>query len=137
MKKNLFSVALFAIFALFSVTAGLAQTNTTGAVEGVVVDTNGAVVPNASVTISGPNLISAQTTTSNENGIYRFLQIPPGRYSVSTSPIAGFTAFKRDSIDVSLGQTTPVKIELSTGGVTGVVDVVAGSDIDVGSNTTG
>ena len=61
MKKNLqfFVVAIFAVFSLFFATAVMAQTNTTGTVEGVVTDPNGAVVPNAAVSLSGPNLIRA------------------------------------------------------------------------------
>ena len=61
MKKNLRSyvIALFAACSLFFVTASMAQTSTTGTVEGTVADQTGAVVPNATVTLSGPNLIRA------------------------------------------------------------------------------
>ena len=139
MKKNikLFTLAVFAMVSLLFVTASMAQTNTTGSVEGVVSDTNGAVVPNASVTITGPNLISAQTTTSNADGVYRFLQIPPGRYIVTTAPVAGFAAYKQENIEVNLAQTTSVRINLSAGKVGEVVDVVASSEIDNTTNTTG
>ena len=61
MKKNIkfFALAIFAVFSLFFVTATIAQTSTTGTVEGSVLDTAGAAVPNASITLSGPNLIRA------------------------------------------------------------------------------
>src|SRR5688572_27507759 len=102
MKKNLnlFTVALFAVFSLLCVTAGMAQTNTTGSVEGEVVDTTGAVVPNVVVTLTGANLISAQTVTTGANGQYRFLQIPPGRYTISTAAVSGFGAFSRENVEV-------------------------------------
>ena len=129
MKKNLnlFTVALFAVISLLCVTAGMAQTNTTGAVDGVVSDANGAVVPNAAVTLTGPNLIRAQTVNTDNDGMYRFLQIPPGRYTITTAPVSGFTAFKQDNIEVNLNQTTTVKVTLSSAAVGAVVDVVANS----------
>ena len=139
MKKHLklFTLAVFAMVSLLFATASMAQTNTTGSVDGVITDSTGAVVPNVTVTISGPNLIRAQTTTSDGDGAYRFLQIPPGRYTVSTAAVSGFGVFKQDNIEVNLAQTTTVKINLSAKGVGEVVDVVASSEIDTTSNTTG
>lgn len=138
MKKNpkLFTLAVFAIVSLLFVTASMAQTNTTGAVDGVVSDANGAVVPNATVTISGPNLIRTQTTQSNSDGTYRFLQIPPGRYTISTEPVSGFAAFRQENVEVNLTQTTTVRITLSPQAAA-VVTVVASSEIDSTSNTSG
>src|SRR5687768_15283613 len=138
MKKHLklFTVALFAVISLLSVTAGMAQTNTTGSVEGTVMDSAGAVVPNVTVTITGPNLISTQSVQSDNSGNYRFLQIPPGRYTVSTGAASGFTAFSRENVEVNLERTTNVDITLSTT-VGAVVDIVATSEIDQNTNTTG
>ena len=86
MKKNLkfFALSIFAVFSLFFATAVMAQTNTTGTVEGVGDRPNGAVVPNAAVSLSGPNLIRAQTTTSGADGTYRFASVPPGRYTLKS-----------------------------------------------------
>src|SRR5436190_16542809 len=126
---KLFMLAVFAMVSMIFATASMAQTNTTGSVEGTVVDTTGAVVPNVAVTIAGPNLISPQTVTSNAEGSYRFLQLPPGRYVVTTAAAAGFGAFKQENVDVSLGQTASVRINLSAKGVGEVVDVVASSEI--------
>lgn len=139
MKKNikLFTLAVFALVSLLFVTASMAQTNTTGSVDGTVVDSAGAVVPNATVTISGPNLIRDQSTQSDRSGSYRFLAIPPGRYTISTSPVSGFAAFKRENVEVNLERTTTVEITLSAQQAGGVVDVVASSEIDQNSNTTG
>lgn len=130
-------LAVFAMVSIVFVTASMAQTNTTGSVEGTVVDSTGAVVPNVAVTISGANLISPQTVTSNADGGYRFLQIPPGRYTVTTAAAAGFGAFKQENVEVNLSQTTSVRINLSAKGVGEVVDVVASSEIDASTNTTG
>ena len=139
MKKNIkfFALAIFAVFSLFFVTATMAQSSTTGEVVGVVTDANGAVVPNAAVTLSGPNLIRSQSTTSDSDGSYRFGQVPPGRYTVETAATSGFAAYKQDNVEVNLGRTTSTNITLAIAGATGVVDVIATPEIDQNSNVTG
>ncbi|MEP6704406.1 MAG: TonB-dependent receptor, partial [Acidobacteriota bacterium] len=139
MKKNIkfFALAIFAVFSLFFVTATIAQTSTTGTVEGSVLDTAGAAVPNASITLSGPNLIRAQTTTSGSEGTYRFSSVPPGRYVVEVAQSGGFGAYRQENIEVNLTRGTTVNITLGAAGVGGVVDVVASAEIDQTTNVTG
>src|SRR5262249_29320380 len=60
-----------------------------GEVFGRVTDSTGAVLPGATVTLSGPALIQPQTTITVESGAYRFPRIPIGTYSV-TFELAGF-----------------------------------------------
>lgn len=115
-----------------------AQTSTTGSVEGVVTDANGAVVPNATVTLSGPGLVRPQTATADANGNYRFLQVPPGRYTVKVEATGGFDAFEQPNVEVNLSKSTSVNIALAAKGVTTTVDVTASTpEIDQNSNTTG
>src|SRR5688572_13925863 len=139
MKKNLkfFALAIFAVFSLFFVTATMAQTSTTGSVEGVVTDANGAVVPNAAITLSGPNLIRAVTTTSDADGAYRFASVPPGRYTVEVAAISGFAPYKQDNVEVNLSRGTAANITLTAGTSETVIDVVASSEIDQSTNITG
>jgi outer membrane receptor protein involved in Fe transport len=115
-----------------------AQTSTTGSVEGVVTDANGAVVPNATVVLSGPGLVRPQTATADANGSYRFLQVPPGRYTVKVEATGGFEAFEQPNIEVNLSKSTSVSITLAAKGVSTTVDVTASTpEIDQSSNTTG
>src|SRR3982751_3475126 len=139
MKKNLkfFAVAIFAVFSLFFATAVMAQTNTTGTVEGVVTDPNGAVVPNAAITLSGPNLIRPQTTTAGADGTYRFASVPPGRYTLEVAATSGFNVFKQENIEVNLTRATTANMTLSVGTAGVQVDVVATPEIDQATNTTG
>ena len=139
MKKNIkfFALAIFAVISMFFVTATMAQTSTTGTVEGTVSDANGAVVPNASISLSGPNLIRAQTTTSGADGTYRFSSVPPGRYTVDVAATAGFAAYKQENIEVNLARGTTVNVSLGAAGSQNVVDVVASAEIDQSTNVTG
>jgi len=137
MQKKIFAFVSAVVVSLFLTFAALAQTSTTGNIEGTVSDPNGAVVPNVTVTLSGSNLIRTQTTTTDENGVYRFLQVPPGKYTVVTTATSGFNARTTDNVDVSLGRSTTVNISLQTAGIGASVDVVATPEIDQTNNTSG
>jgi outer membrane receptor protein involved in Fe transport len=137
-RYSLFSFAiLVAVMSLF-LTAAIGQTTTTGEVSGVVSDPNGAVVPNAAVTLSGPNLIRPVNTNSDSNGNYRFGSVPPGRYTIETATTSGFAPYRAENVEVNLGRTTTANITLTAAGAVGTVDVIAATpEIDQSSNTTG
>jgi outer membrane receptor protein involved in Fe transport len=140
MKNNIkvFAVALFAICSLLFATAAMAQTNTTGSIEGTIKDINGAAVPNATITVSGGNLIRPITTTSDEEGNYRFLQVPPGVYTVKATG-TGFTEFSQENVSVNLSRTTSLDVQFAVQGSVNTVDVTAGGGegVDVTDNTSG
>ena len=92
---NFLMAALFLIGLAMMPASVNAQSATTGSVEGVVTDSNGAVVPNASVVLSGGGLLRPQTAAADANGNYRFLQVPPGRYTVKVEATSGFDVFEQ------------------------------------------
>jgi hypothetical protein len=63
---------------LFLPALGLAQT---ASLRGQVVDQSGAVIPRATVSLTGPSRL-ARTTTTAENGFYSFQALPAGQYIV-------------------------------------------------------
>ena len=135
---KVFALSLFAICTLFFANTAMAQSSTTGTIEGTITDANGAVVPNATVTISGPNLLRPQTTNSDNNGNYRFLQVPPGRYSVKVTSGEGFDDYEQNDIEVNLSRSTSLNATLKAKGVGATVDVVAGgAEVDTTNNTSG
>src|SRR5687768_258537 len=139
MKARLMFITVLAALMVFVFTpsASFAQTTTTGTVEGTVTDPNGAVVPNASITLSGPNLVRQQTTTSDGDGTYRFASVPPGRYTIDVAAASGFNAYKQENIEVNLSRGTTANITLALAGTNVNVDVVANPEIDQATNTTG
>ncbi len=98
-------------------------TGGTGQITGVVADANGAVVPNAAVTLTSKATNQTQTATSTENGIYRFLNLQPGFYSVKTS--SGNFAAQTLEVEVQVGRTTDANFTLGAGDVSAVVEVNA------------
>ena len=117
----------------------LAQTSTTGTIEGIVADANGAVVPGVIVTVTSPNLIRSQSATTDSEGRYRILNLPPGKYTVRTSATDGFAKFERAEVDVNLSKTSTVPIQLEPAGATASVTIrgTSSARIDTNSNTSG
>jgi len=67
------------------VASGLAQTSTTGAVSGIVLDPSGAAIPSVSVQVAKESGGVTQSTTSNENGWFAIQLLPPGTYRLQVS----------------------------------------------------
>src|SRR4051812_37179810 len=133
---NLIMAALLFAGLAMMPAAVTAQTSTTGSVEGTVTDVNGAVVPNATVVLSGPGLVRPQTATADSNGNYRFLQVPPGKYTVRIEATGGFDATEQQNVEVNLSKSTSVNVILAAKGVSTTVDVVASTpEIDQSTNT--
>jgi Carboxypeptidase regulatory-like domain len=63
---------------LFLPALGLAQT---ASLRGQIVDQSGAVIPRATVSLTGPSRLE-RTTTTAENGFYSFQALPAGQYIV-------------------------------------------------------
>lgn len=128
------------VIALVFASAGLAaaQGTTTGGIVGRVMDTSGAAVPNAAVTLSGPNLQGVRTATADGEGLYRFRNVPPGPgYKVEASS-SGFQTASQSDIHVFLGQEGTVNLTLAPAGVTEAVTVAASSPlVDVTQTAVG
>ncbi len=134
--KSIFRLFLVLSFALCS-TVAFAQTSTTGSIEGRVVDSAGAAVPGIGVSAKSPNLISPQSTTTDEQGKYRFSNLPPGKYTVVIEAAKGFGRSEQ-SVDVNLSKTTSYDISLLAANVGASVTVTsAGAGIDTSASTTG
>ena len=67
-----------------------AQVTTVGSITGSVKDPNGAVVPNASVTVKNSATGLVRTTTTSDEGIFTVPQLPTGVYHVTIETKSGF-----------------------------------------------
>ena len=107
---------------------------TGGAVTGTVLDPNGAVVPNATIKMSNRERGQEFTGQTSADGIFLFPNVPVGNYTVKISA-PGFGESTREVV-VTLNQTATVDTTLQAAGATGVVDVVAGSEAVVQTETS-
>jgi hypothetical protein len=88
--------------------AGFAQSS--GSIAGTVKDSNGGVVPGASISASDATRGITQTVTTNAEGDFVFPLLPPGTYTLST----GFAGFKKSERS---GVVVPVASKVSVGDI--------------------
>ena len=92
-------------------------------------DTSGAALPGVTVEASSPALIEkVRTAVSDERGLFRIVNLPPGTYSV-TFALPGFNQVKRDGIELSGSFNATVDADLTVGGVTETLTVTGASPI--------
>src|SRR5882724_12251262 len=70
---------------IFSIVAWAQSLGTAGTVSGTVVDPNGAAVRGATVTIQNPVTGYKRTVTTDDNGVFRFNDVPFNNYHLSVS----------------------------------------------------
>jgi len=126
--KNVLSIVILLCLAL-GATAVFAQ-EPTGAVEGTVTDPQGAVVPNASVTVRNAATNFSRTTNAGDNGHYRISQLPPGTYEVKVSGTNFKTSVAENAV-VAVGQTLALDFQLEVGGASETVTVIGGGDAQI------
>ena len=110
MNKRLFAL----VFAFVLVLGGFgvpALAQTTGDIEGRVLDGNGAPLPGVSIEVKSPALQGGRAQVTDAQGRYRFPAVPPGVYSI-TGSLAGFAKSERTNIRVNLGATASINITM-------------------------
>ncbi len=106
----------------------------TGTILGTVTDSSGAVVPNATITITNKATGVARTLTANTEGLYSAPALAPGEYEVR-SELQGFRTTVRDA-QVLAGSPTTVDMAMLVGETREVVTVEAATaQINYDNNT--
>ena len=94
-----------------------------GSITGVIRDSTGNVIPGVTVEATSPVLIEkVRTAMSDENGVYRIVNLSAGRYSLAFK-LAGFSTYKRDGIEVTGDLIASVNVDMRVGEVAEVVTV--------------
>src|SRR6266849_2511455 len=104
--------------------AAMAQQAGAGQIVGTVTDTQGASVPNATVTVSNPAVGFSQTYQTNDQGEFRAVSLKPGDYTVEVTA-QGFGKFTQTGYKVEVGSSLDAKISLQVGVVNEEVNVTA------------
>jgi hypothetical protein len=130
MKVSLIG-AVVAVLALAAAPPAWAQgggASSTGTIQGRVTDAQGAVLPGVTVTASSASLLGVQTTVTSETGNYRFPAVPPGTYVV-TYELGGFNTIRREGIQITLGFTATLNVELALATLQETVTVTGESPV--------
>ena len=96
---------------------------TTAGIQGSVKDTSGAVIPQAKVEVSSPALIGVKQMDT-EQGAFRFVNLPPGVYTLTVTA-TGFRTAKKTALQLMVGHLPTVDVILEVGTMTETVEVSA------------
>jgi hypothetical protein len=129
-------LVLFAIAFLLSPSSANAQLSA-GSVTGIVRDSSGSVVADASVTLRNLDTTIEHKTVSNEAGNYVFLNLGPGRYALEASA-PGFATKRVAEFVLAVNQTASIDISLQVGSQSEVVTISAETEqLDVSTADLG
>src|SRR5438477_925172 len=124
MRSKLSAIAVLLIVGLSLARPAAAQ-EVTGTIAGTVTDSSGAVVPNASVTVTNMEKnVVIRSLVSGSSGEYVAALLPIGHYSVAISA-PGFKAFNKTDIELNVNDHITVNARLVAGNVNEVVNVEA------------
>jgi hypothetical protein len=115
-----FAALLMTLFVLSSASC-IAQFS--AGVQGIVQDSTGAVISNATLMLVNTATQVAQMAASDSKGIYRFVSLPPGDYTVKAIK-EGFEP-REVPFNLGTGETRDVRIALKVGSATATVEVSA------------
>src|SRR5438128_6731068 len=110
-----------AIFTFVRAAMSQAQSNAAD-LQGVVRDPKGAVVTNATVTARNPATNFSRDVTTNDDGFYKIINLPPGEYEITVSA-TGYKTGIIQSVKLTVGQTANQDIALEVGDITARVTV--------------
>jgi hypothetical protein len=102
------SLILFSAFSLASVPAK-GQGLNAGSVSGVVLDPNGAVIANATVTIANSITGYQRTANTDTDGSFRFADVPPNNYQLTVSA----TGFSGNTQTLTVRTSVPISLKIS------------------------
>lgn len=103
--------------------AAIAHAQFSAGVQGTVADPAGAAIPNVTVTLTNVETGVQRTAVSNHSGVYRFVSLGPGEYTVSAS-LKGFAPAKV-AFTLTPAQTLNVPLPLKVASVSSTVQVTA------------
>ncbi|MDQ3175671.1 MAG: carboxypeptidase-like regulatory domain-containing protein [Acidobacteriota bacterium] len=124
-KTVRFLVLLMALFACLSVSV---SAQTSGSIQGEVRDEKQAVIPKATVTLRNVQTNDSRTTDSDDQGRYRFNNVPVGNYEL-TIEAQGFGKYEQSGITLALNQTAVVDASLIPGALQASVSVVENASL--------
>jgi outer membrane receptor protein involved in Fe transport len=120
------ALLVFAFATAFAATSP-AQ-SVTGSIQGTVVDQSGGALPGVTVTVTNTATGATRVSTTDSTGTFRAELLPVGTYDLS-SDLSGFTSQKQAGMDVTVGATVTLRIEMRVSGVAEAITVTAATPI--------
>ncbi|MFC1849079.1 TonB-dependent receptor domain-containing protein [candidate division CSSED10-310 bacterium] len=135
MKKYCGVFVCLCIFSFLLV--GSSQAALTGNITGTIVDDTGNPLPGVMVTVQGTGLPGIRSDTTREDGRYRIVLLPPGKYTVKAE-LPGFKTLERKNITSKINDTTRIDMAMQVSTFEEVVVVTAEAPVlDTSTSSVG
>ncbi len=134
--SRIYARALLALAVVVASSLSAMAQQTLGSINGTVLDTSGAAIPDATVTLTNSRIDLTRVTKSQDNGFFQVFNLPIGEYKVKFSR-DGFESTVLTGISVQEARTTTVNGSLKVGQVSESVEVVANPLLNATDSTNG
>lgn len=118
----------FALLLLLSVVPSALAQSTFGSITGTVTDQSGAVVPNASITVTNQDTGATRRASVATDGVYSATDLLPGTYTVHLEA-AGFNTLERRGVALFANRVVNVDLQLTVGSASTQVDVTTSAPV--------
>lgn len=136
MTKQILRKWIFAVMCIVATLTSAHAQEFRGTITGTVNDPQGAVVPNATVTVRNVDTNVSSTVNTNDEGVYTFPLLQPGQYAV-TATADNFQTTLRENITLNVEDRLTIDFQLEIG-TTSEVNVIADTElVETASVTTG
>jgi hypothetical protein len=126
--KSLCAAFAVIVYVTLSLHAYAQSSASSASISGTVLDSTGAVVPNATVEIHNPVSAFARTTISDNGGNFSFSNVPFNPYHLSVT-VAGFAPYAQD-VEARSSVPVNIKVNLQVAGSSEVINVESqGADL--------
>jgi hypothetical protein len=124
------------LFSLWTLNSSLAQ-DATGKIEGTLRDPQGAVVPNASVTVTNLGTGAKKSAQSDRIGNFALVSLPIGKYRL-TVEANNFSKYVREPVTLNVNDTIHLLIDLKLGSPQETIQVTSvAAEVETLSNALG
>src|SRR5262245_48776820 len=123
------AMGTFVAVLLVAAASALAQGTSAAAINGVVRDSSGGVLPGVTVTASSPALIEqTRVVVTDGEGKYQIIELRPGTYTVTFS-LQGFATLTKDGVQLTSNFTATVNGDLKVGELSETLTVTGASPL--------
>jgi len=113
---------LIAMCVCFAASVGAQTQITTGVIQGTVTDPSGAVVPGAGVEVKNLDTNLTRKYTTDTDGRFVALLLPPGRYTVTVTR-EGFATLVQENVNLTVGQAITLPLNMQVAGAVQTITV--------------
>jgi len=124
MSSSKLQTLLLSLVLVVTTSLSLHGQSTFGTVDGTVLDSSGAAIAGAQVTLTNTGTQEKRTQPTGAEGLYQFVNVRPGQYRLDVEK-AGFKHFTRTDVVVQVQQDTHIDATLPVGTINETVEVTS------------